>query len=253
MSKLAVIVITLNEERHIGECLASVEWADEIVVVDSFSKDRTVEIARQYTDKVISMGFKGYSENKNIALENTTCDWILWLDADERVTPELGSEIRALLAGHPEHYGYEMGRRAYFLGKWIKHCGWYPGYVMRLFRRDSGVFNDQLVHEGVDLQGSKGRLQHDLLHFTDESLEHYFLKFNRYTTLAAQEQAERGKRSGIFKILFRPLHTFFKMYILKLGFMDGVQGFILCALSAGYVAVKYAKTWELHHVKSEHV
>ncbi len=245
MSKLSVIIITLNEERHIANCLKSVEWADEIIVVDSQSTDRTVDIAKEYTEKVFINEWLGYSENKNIALGHASNEWVLWLDADESVTPELAREIQELLKTKPEENGFVMSRRAYFLGKWIKHCGWYPDYVMRLFRREKGVFNDNRVHEGVQLEGSIKRLNHDLLHFTDDSLEHYLWKFNRYTSLAAEEQVKRKKRSGLFKILFRPLHTWLKMYIFKLGFLDGVQGFILCSLSAGYVAVKYAKTWEL--------
>ncbi len=244
MSKISVILITLNEERNIGACLASVQWADEVIVVDSQSQDRTVEIARRFTDKVFVVEWEGFSENKNFALQHVTSDWVLWIDADERVTPELATEIRQVIEKEPVQNGYECGRRAYFLGRWIKHCGWYPGYVLRLFRRNAACFSNNKVHEGLVLQGTRGRLQHDMLHFTDDSLEHYLYKFNRYTSFAAEELESKGKKSGFANILFRPLHAFQKMFILKGGFLDGIQGFMLCMLSAGYVLIKYAKLWE---------
>jgi len=244
VSKISVILITLNEERNIAACLASVQWADELIVVDSQSKDRTAEIARRFTGKVFDKEFAGFSENKNFALQQATNEWVLWIDADERVTPELATEIRQVIEKEPAVNGFECGRRAYFLGKWIKHCGWYPGYVLRLFRHNAAHFSDNKVHEGLILVGPRCRLQNDLLHFTDDSLEHYLWKFNRYTTFAAEELETRGKKSGFVNILFRPLHTFIKMFILKGGFLDGIHGFILCLLSAGYVLIKYAKLWE---------
>lgn len=241
---LSVILITFNEENNIVDCLESVRWADEIIVVDSGSEDKTVELAKQYTDKVFQIEWRGYAENKNYALSRADGDWILWIDADERVTPELAEEIQSLLKGKPQADGYEMARRAYFLGKWIKHCGWYPGYVLRLFKRQSARFSDSKVHEGVVLDGKRARLQHDLLHFTDNDLDHYLWKFNRYTSYAADELAAKNRRAGILAILFRPAFAFIKMYFLKRGFLDGVQGLMLCLLSAGYVAIKYAKLWE---------
>ncbi len=241
---VSVIIITLNEEKNIGACLQSVNWADEIVIVDSFSTDKTVEIAKKYTDKVILHPFDGYAENKNLALDHTTSEWVLWLDADERVPPELAAEIRHAVNG-PQVQGFEIPRKAFFLGRWIQHCGWYPGYVLRLFKKQSARFNDNRVHEGLNLNGARGRLNNALLHFTDDKLEHYMWKFNRYTSLAAEERLQRGRRAGIGSILFRPVFAFMKMYIMKRGFLDGMEGLVLCLLSAGYVAVKYAKTWEL--------
>ncbi|MBN2000461.1 glycosyltransferase family 2 protein [candidate division KSB1 bacterium] len=241
---ISVILITLNEEKNIDACLQSVQWADEIVVVDSFSTDRTIEIVKNYTDKVILHPFDGYAENKNLALDRTTSEWILWLDADERVTPELSDEIKHVL-NKTEYQGFEMPRKAFFLGRWIKHCGWYPGYVLRLFRKQNARFSHNKVHEGLILDGSCGRLTHALLHYTDDSLEHYLWKFNRYTSLAAEELHERGRRAGLGSIIFRPVFAFLKMYFMKRGFLDGIEGLMLCLLSAGYVAVKYAKTWEL--------
>ncbi|NIA31112.1 MAG: glycosyltransferase [Actinobacteria bacterium] len=245
MSAISVILITFNEEENIKACLTSVQWADEIIVVDSNSRDRTVEIARQFTEKVIVADWKGYSANKNLALENASGEWILWIDADERVTPELAQEIKNVIGMNTEKDGFEMARKAFFLGRWIKHCGWYPGYVLRLFRRQKAYFTDNKVHEGVILKGSRSRLKNALLHYTDNNLEHYLWKFNRYTSYAADELAGKQRSAGLLSILFRPLHTFVKMYVLKLGILDGVEGLMLCLLSAGYVAMKYAKLWEL--------
>jgi glycosyltransferase involved in cell wall biosynthesis len=242
---LTVIVITLNEERHIAECLESVRWADEIIVMDSQSTDRTVAISREFTSKVFIKQFNGYSENKNSALQQATSEWILWLDADERVTSELAEEIQSILAARPPQNGFAVPRKAFFLGRWIRHCGWYPGYVVRLFRRQGARFSDSKVHEGVVITGPSGRLRNALLHYTDDSVEHYLWKLNRYTTLAAQDGCQTGKKSGMLDILFRPWIMFFKMYFLRLGFLDGIEGFILCLLSSGHVALKYAKIWEI--------
>lgn len=244
MSRISVIVITLNEARNIAACLQSVAWADEIIVVDAQSQDETVAIARTFTGNVFVEPWRGFSGQKNFALEKAQGEWVLWLDADERITPELAAEIRARLADTPEQSGFEMPRKAFFLGRWIKHCGWYPGHVLRLFRRAAGRFDDHQVHEGLILDGGIGRLVGDIEHYTDDSLEHYMWKFNRYTTLAAEELQARGRRAGIGAILVRPLHTFIKMYIFKRGFLDGSEGLILSLLSANYVAAKYAKTWE---------
>jgi len=244
LSTISVIVITFNEERHIEECLKSVQWADEIIVVDSESNDKTIAIALKYTSKVFVKEWEGYSENKNYALRQVNSEWVFWIDADERVTPELAEEIKQVITKDPDENGFECARKAFFLCKWIKHCGWYPGYVLRLFRHKKARFSNKKVHEGLLLDGKSGRLNNDLLHFTDDSLEHYLWKFNRYTSFAAEELAERGKKPSILNILFRPLHTWLKMYIFKMGFLDGMQGFILCLLSAGYVAMKYAKLWE---------
>ena len=245
MIPLSVIVITRNEARHIAACLQSVAWADELIVVDSQSEDDTVAIARTFTDTVYIEPWRGFSGQKNFACEKAHGAWILWIDADERVTTPLAAEIRAVLAADPACAGFEMPRKAFFLGRWIRHCGWYPGHVVRLFRRGAGRFDDRQVHEGLILQGGIGRLRGDLEHYTDDSLEHYMTKFNRYTTLAAQELSARGRRAGLGAILFRPLHAFIKMYLFKRGFRDGIEGLMLCLLSAHYVAAKYAKTWEL--------
>ncbi len=244
---VSAIVITRNEERNIAGCLSSVSWADEIVVVDSESTDRSAEIARGFTRKVFVAPWEGFSAAKELALRHATCEWIFWIDADERASPELGREVADLLRSErrPPHAGYEVARRAFFVGKWIRHCGWYPGYVVRLFRKDSAVFTRSRVHEGLKLTGTVGRLSNDLLHYTDETLYHYFTKLNSYTTLAARDARDGGKRGSIPGLLARPAYMFFKMYFLRLGFLDGMHGLTLSLLSASYVFAKYAKLIEL--------
>ncbi|MBI5214622.1 MAG: glycosyltransferase family 2 protein [Ignavibacteriae bacterium] len=248
---LSVIVITKNEERNIRECLESVKWADEIIVVDSQSNDRTVEIAREFTENIFVIEWKGYGETKNFALTKVTNEWVFWLDADERVPKELADEIKLTIQSSREMTAYKVARRAYFLGKWIKHCGWYPGYVVRLFKKDSAQFTQSLVHEKVEIAGTFGQLQHDLLHYTDDNLFHYFSKFNNYTSLAAEEMKKSGRNYSLWDVLTRPPFLFFKMYFLRLGFLDGMHGFILSAVSAFYVFVKYGKLWELYRHNSE--
>jgi glycosyltransferase involved in cell wall biosynthesis len=237
--------LTLNEERNLAACLDSARWADEIIVVDSGSTDRTIEIARSYTECVYVVPWEGYGAARNLALARARGDWVLWLDADERVTPDLADEVRELLRRNdPAYAGYNIARRAYFLGKWIRHCGWYPSRVTRLFRRTSGRFSESRVHERLELNGVSGVTRNDLLHYTDPDLTHYLEKFNRYTSLAAQDLHVDGRRFSIGDLLFRPPFLFLKMYVLRLGFLDGIQGFVLSVLSAAYVFTKYAKLWE---------
>lgn len=251
MDSITVIVITHNEELNISDCLESVKWANEIIVVDSNSSDKTCEIAKKYITKVFTKEWKGYSEAKNFAIEQATNDWILSLDADERVTPELSEEINLILKNPGSKYNaYEVGRRAYFLGKWIRHCGWYPGYVVRLFKRQEGKYNESRVHEKLEVKGNIGRLKNDLIHLTDRDLFQYFSKYNNYTSLAARDLYDKKQQFKITDIVLRPVFAFVKMYFLRLGFLDGIHGFVLCFLSASYVFTKYAKLWEKYLYKN---
>jgi len=245
---LSVIIITLNEERNIDECLQSVSWANDVVVVDAKSSDRTADLARAWTKKVFVVDWMGYGEAKNFALRHTDHDWIVWLDADERVSSDLAMEIQRLI-GEPSTgtNGYMVARRAYFLGKWIRHCGWYPGYVTRLFRKNAAQFTTTRVHERLDVAGPIGRLQNDLDHYTDQNLLHYFSKFNRYTSLAARDCLEAKKKFSLYDVFIRPPFLFFKMYIVRGGFLDGMHGLVLSLLSSAYVFTKYAKLRELEH------
>lgn len=242
---ISVITITYNEERNITDCLESVKWADEVIIVDAHSSDHTREIAQRYTNKIYQTKWVGYSEAKSFALNYVINDWVLWIDADERVTPELAREIQTLLKFPNTFAGYEVGRKAYFLGRWIQYCGWYPGYVVRLFKRGGAQFTSSKVHEKINLNGPIGRLKNDLIHLTDDTLYHYFNKFNRYTTLAAQELLQAGKKFSLYDILIRPLFMFIKMYFVRLGFLDGMHGLILSMLSSAYVFTKYAKLWDI--------
>jgi glycosyltransferase involved in cell wall biosynthesis len=245
MNSCSVIVITKNEEANIGACLGSVRWASQIVVVDAGSTDGTVAIARTFTPHVHVREWEGFGPTKNFAVSQCTGEWVLWLDADEQVTEALRDEMLAAIEKAPlEVTGFSMPRRANFLGRWIDHCGWYPGRVTRLFRRQAGRFSAHRVHERLDLTGRVQPLHSDLLHFTDPNLHHYFEKFNRYTSLAAEELEGKGASAGLSDLLVRPVWMFIRMYVLRLGFLDGIPGLILCVNSAGYVFTKYAKLWE---------
>lgn len=244
MKPISVIVITKNEAHNIAECLESVRWADEIVVVDAESSDDTVMHAKKFTEKVFVRPWKGFADAKQFALDQCSNEWILWLDADERVMPELADEIASYFGGTPGHVALTVARRAYFLGRWIRYSGWYPGRVTRLFNKTHARFNTAAVHEGLIVDGPVGSLHNDLLHYTDPNIYHYFSKYNRYTTLAADEAYEKQKRAGISDLLVRPTWMFIRMYILRLGMLDGMQGFLLALFSSSYVFTKYAKLRE---------
>ena len=247
MSSVSAIVITLNEEEAVRDCLESIQWVDEIVVVDSGSTDRTVEIARNLASKVIESEWLGYSETKTLALSHATHPWVLWVDADEVMPEQLSGELQQHLNQKPEVHAYYLPRKAIFLGRWIRHCGWYPDYVCRVFMKEHATFNGKLVHEGVSVDGPAIYLQNPLLHYTDRTLEHYLDKFNRYTSLAARQMLDDGRTFRLFDLLLRPPFFFLKMYVLKRGFLDGIQGLILCVLSSTYVFTKYAKFWFLQN------
>jgi glycosyltransferase involved in cell wall biosynthesis len=241
---ISAVIITLNEEANIEACLESVSWAREIVVVDAESTDRTREIALRLTPHVHERKWEGYSEAKGYAISKAASEWVLSLDADERATPELRREIESL-PDTPGIDGYMVPIRPLFLGRWIKHCGWYPGYKLRLFRRKSATMTPRRLHEGIRVKGGVGKLANPLLHYAYPTVRSYFEKFSRYTDLAAEELLDEGKRAGAFDIALRPLFSFFKMYLFKLGFLDGLEGLVLCVLSSLYVHVKYVKLREL--------
>lgn len=241
---LSALVITRNEEANIADCLQSLAWVDEVVVVDAASADRTREIASRYNARVFNREWQGYADARRYALEKCTGDWVLSVDADERVTDGLRQEVEDVLRA-PEHRGYLIPRKAYFLGRWIKHCGWFPGRVLRLVRRDGARITERRVHEGLRVDGSVGTLREPLLHYTYPSVESYFARFDAYTTLAAEELHQRGKRTGPADLTLRPIFQFAKMYLAKLGFLDGKEGFALCVFSGLYVFVKYLKLWQM--------
>jgi glycosyltransferase involved in cell wall biosynthesis len=242
---LSVVIITLNEEANLPRTLASVAWADEIVVLDSGSTDRTREIAESFHAKVFVEPWKGFAGQKNSALAKATGDWILSLDADEELESALAEEIRDTLAGNPTEAGFWIPRKNFFLGRWIRHGGFYPDPKLRLFRRGIGAFEDRLVHEDIRVQGATGKLRHPLLHHAYPSLDSYLEHMNRYSSLGAQMAAAK-KASGFsfIDIVIRPRLTLFYNYILRAGFLDGREGLLLHLYHANYVSWKYAKAWE---------
>lgn len=247
---ISAVVITYNETNNIADCLESINWTDEIIVIDSGSSDNTAEIAKKYTDKVIIQEWKGYSNQKNYGINLAKNDWILSIDADERVPSDLKNEILKVIESK-DFNGYFLPRHSYFLGKWINHCGWYPDYQLRLFKKTKGKFNERVVHEGVGVSGKIGYLTHDLIHFPYGNLTHYFEKLNEYTDLSSKELREkRNKKFNVFQLLFHPPFVFLKSYFWKLGFLDGLAGLGVSILNAMNTFVKYAKLWELNREKN---
>jgi glycosyltransferase involved in cell wall biosynthesis len=248
--KISAIVITLNEEQNIADALRSLGWADEIIVVDSESTDRTVEIARKFTERIIVRAWPGYSAQKNFAAEQARFDWIFSLDADERVSDELARAIEQLKqTDEPTAAGFEMPRLAHYLGRWIKHSGWYPDHKLRLYDRRRGRWRGDYVHEGIDLDGKVERLKGDLLHYTVRDASDHHLRIDRYTTLAARQSHAQGKRASVGAIMVAPLATFIRSYVFKLGFLDGLQGLAIARFAAHYAFLKNLKLWEMSHRK----
>lgn len=238
---LSVIVITKNEERHIGACLSSLVFADEIIVLDSGSTDRTCEIARDHGAKVhTTSDWPGFGPQKNRALDLATGDWVLSIDADERVTPELSGAIQAVLR-NPQHTGYQIARLSNFCGRWIRHSGWWPDYVLRLFRRDAARFTDVAVHEKVVCKGSVGTLDGHFLHFPYKDLDALIAKVNRYSSDAAHMMHAKGRRTSLPGVIGHSVWTFIRIYLLRRGFLDGKEGFILAAVAAAGSFFRYSK------------
>jgi glycosyltransferase involved in cell wall biosynthesis len=243
---LAVCVITLDEEDRIGDCLDSVAWADEVLVVDAGSADRTAAIARERGARVIVRDWPGYAAQKNFALGQVGADWVLSLDADERVTPELATGIRGLLAAPGEGTaGASVRRRTWYLGRWIRHGGWYPDRKVRLVRRGRGRWEGGHVHERLVVDGGIRQLDGDLLHLTYRDLADHLRTINRYTAEAAREMAARGRRGALGGLIVGPPLKFLKMYLLQAGFLDGLPGLIAAVMGSYYVFLKHAKLWEL--------
>jgi glycosyltransferase involved in cell wall biosynthesis len=245
MSSLSVTVITLNEAANIVPCLESASFADEIVVLDSGSTDGTVALARQYTDRVLTVPWEGFGKTKNRAIEAASGPWIFVLDADERITPALHQEIAHIVHADGPLDGYRVPRRNHFCGRFIKYLGWYPDYSIRLFRKASGRFVEREVHESVEIHGRVGTLQQPMLHFTYNSSSDFVLRLDRYSTLAAQELVRRGKRPLPGELVWRPLLTFLKLYVCKRGFLEGRDGYTLAFLYSTYNFLKYYKFREL--------
>lgn len=244
--KISASVIVYNEEANIRELCESIQWVDEIVIVDSFSSDRTREIAAEFTDKIFEYEFKGYKDKHEFADAKTTGDWILWMDADERVTPELRAEIEALRLKDPKDLpdGLEMPRKTWFAGRWIKHSGWYPDYQMRLYRKEASYWDGVAPHETARVRGRVERLKGHILHYTKKDLSEYHRTVDSYTTLAAAALEKDGRNSSGTAMFFNSIAGFLRSYIVKQGFRDGAQGLIIAMFTAYGVFLKYAKLWE---------
>jgi glycosyltransferase involved in cell wall biosynthesis len=245
--KLSVTVITKNEAADIGAALASVAWADEIVVVDSHSTDETVAIARQHTDRVVVRDWPGYIDQKNYAASIARNDWILSLDADERVTPELAAELQALTAGAPPAAAFRIPRVTWHLGRWIRSTDWYPDYQLRCYDRRAAEWTGQYVHEAVTVRGQTGQLRGELQHYAYRDITDHLETIDRYTTLAAKQMREAGRRAGVLQIAGHPPLAFLRNYLAHGGIRDGAPGLIISAMNAYYVFLKFAKLWELQH------
>lgn len=247
--KLSVALITKNEEANLGRTLESVRWADEVIIVDCGSTDRTEDIARAFGARFFVEEWKGFGAQKNSALAKCTGDWVLALDADEAVSEELAAEIRALLNGTPACEGYFLPRRNYFLGRWVRHGGYWPDPKLRLFRRGAAAFEERAVHETAHCAGRTGKLRGCLLHHAYPTLEGYLEHMNRYSTLGAQQAVAKGKTSRswaafVWHVWVTPIATFKYNYLLRLGFLDGREGLLLHLYHSAYVSWKYAKAWE---------
>ena len=244
---LSVVIIALDEERRIEACLASLSFADEIVVVDSGSKDRTLEIARRFTDRIVTLPWKGFGPTKQAAAALASHDLVLNVDCDERVTPELAAEIAALQAAPSLAAAYAVPRRTFLGEKEIRWCGWAPDLTVRLFDRTRANFGDALVHETVVAfpGGAVGRLSSPLLHYSFAGFADLIAKMNRYSDLAARQMLERGRRAGVLDALLRPAVTFLRTYVLKLGLLDGFEGLEIAVADAVTTFAKYAKLREL--------
>ncbi len=244
--KLTVIVPTFNEEENLQECLESVSWADEIMVVDSGSTDATLEIARRFTDRILVHEYINSANQKNWAIPQATHPWVMIVDSDERVTPQLKREIEETLEA-PQHQGYSIGRFNHFLGHPLRHGGWSPreDRNIRLFMRDKGRYEDKEVHADVLVEGTVGHLKNPLIHYSYRTLDQYFRKMERYTRWAAMDIAKSKRRVRWHHVTLRPLGDFLRLYFMKLGFLDGFPGLIIALLSAYYVMVKYSRAWEL--------
>jgi len=239
--KISATIITYNEERNIARAIESLRCCDEIVVVDSGSVDRTVEIAQNLGACVVEEPWHGYAAQKNFASQQAAHDWILSIDADEALTEALEGEIWQLKKTGPEYDAYTFPRLAQYLGRWILHSGWYPDRKIRLFDRTKATWAGDFVHESVQVSGRVGRLESTLLHFTCDSLSGHLKMMDSYTTLAAQQMVSQGRKVGFAEILFDPLWTFWMTYVFKLGFLDGVEGLAIAYMAALYNFLKYAK------------
>ncbi len=249
--KISATIITFNEERNIARVIESLRCCDEILVLDSGSNDRTAEIATKLGARVVEASWHGYAAQKNIAAELACHDWILALDADESLSEALEAEIWHIKKTGPRYDGYTVPRLAQYLGRWILHSGWHPDRKVRFFDRRKAKWVGEYVHESVTVNGRIGHLKSSLLHFTCNSLSEHLRSMDRYTTLAAQEIVSRGGEISFDRLLFEPIWTFIRTYVIKCGFLDGVEGLAIAYMAAIYNFLKYAKARDMSPGRKE--
>lgn len=248
MLSVSIVIITKNEEKNIRGALESIKNRAETIVVDAFSTDRTVDICREYTDRIYQAEWRGYARQKQMAIEHAKGPWIFILDADERFTESLWEEISRIVKNNGQYSGFYIPRKNFFLGKWIRNGGWWPDYTLRLFKKDVSHVEQREVHEKVIVNGAAGYLQEPIEHYTYRTIADSIKKMEIYSTLSAKEilqnNPEPSRFSIISKLLIRPPFTFLKMFFLKQGFRDGLHGFVLAVLYSFYTFMKYVKAWE---------
>jgi len=244
---VACAVVAFNEEKNLRSCLESAKWMDEIIVVDSFSTDRTLDIAQSYESRIFQRAWKGFGDQKNYAIDQATTDWVFILDSDEQIPSDLRKEIESVLfdSSPDRAVAYSVPRHNYYFGSLVLHAGCFPDYQLRLFRRGIGHLDDAEPHNKFIFSGKAGYLHCPLIHNTRPTLANFFEKFSNFTTLAARERAKNKRHVRGSDLVFRPVFTFFKYYVARKGYRDGMSGFLVSALSSLYTFVKYAKMFEL--------
>ncbi len=248
--KVSVIVTTYNEEVNIAGCLESVQWADEVLLVDSYSTDRTLEIAAGYDVKVLQREYFGSAAQKNWSIDRVSHDWVLIIDADERVPPPLAAEILRTLATPQQVNGFSIRRENIFIDKVVRHSGWSTDKVVRLFRRDKGRYPNRRVHADLEIEGPVPVLRNPFEHNTFRSFDQYFPKFLNYAEWGAAQAFRDGRKAGFTEVAGRPFWRFLRTYFLQLGFLDGRHGLVLCLLQSFGVFLKYARLWE-YNIRSQ--
>jgi glycosyltransferase involved in cell wall biosynthesis len=248
--RVSVTIITLNEAEHIADAIDSAAWADEVIVVDSGSTDETVAIAERKGARVSTRPWNGYVDQKNHAATLAANDWILSLDADERVTPALAEEIRALLSRGPDARGYRISRVTWYLGRWIRGTDWFPDFQLRLYDRRAGRWSERSVHESFELNERPRKLRGELEHYAYRDINHHLSKINQYTTMAAQDWVAHGRRTNALELLIHPPVAFLRNYVLRAGFRAGAAGLVISIINSYYVFLKLAKLWEMQQQPS---
>lgn len=253
MARISAIVITYNEEANIERCLSSIQWVDEIIVVDAFSVDRTVELARKYTPRIISHAYDGEVPQRERGFAQATGEWLLWIDADEEVSVDLKNDIFRVMNSSDANDGYYVSRKASVLGKWIEHGGWFPDWQFRLVKKNKIVAEYQEIHGGFTCSGAKGKLPGILYHYTYHTIAEYLRKMNDQTSLHVTNKLRDNSQINVgwHKIVLSPLSYFLRMFFVQKGYKDGMQGFLLAVYSALYTMLMYAKTWEYRYRQIE--